>query len=320
MTGIDLNVIKLFVAVYETRSLTLASERLFVTPSAVSQSLARLRTQFDDPLFERAGREMRPTRLAAAIYPGFQEALTRINRTLEDVHGFDPATSERVLRIALSELGEIGWLPLLLRAIRRRAPRVRVEVVPLGTEPLAQWLERGVVDLAVTPEDLPGVFTRMRVKTQSYCVITSDAYQPDSDALSQEHYAAAAHAVVGSDSGIPLLTAAQQRAGLSIDPAVIVQHFATLPLLLAENPGLIATIPETIAEGWASTWPIRIRPLPFEMPPIELSLYRRSTTQDTGALEWFFATVVPVLDASPGEFSALLSTETAGGGAAPERA
>ncbi len=305
----DLNLVRVFVAVFESRSLTLASERLFVTQSAISQSLARLRNEFDDQLFERVAREMRPTPLAESIFPGFREALGRIDRTVEDVHGFDPSTSERTLRVAFSELGEIGWLPRIFRAVHRRAPGVRIEVVTLETERLVEWLQRGVVDLAVTPADLPGEFHRSRVKTQPYCVLSSVEHPLAGDVLSIGEYADSEHVVVSSDSGLPLLESAQRRAGLEVEASVAVQHVATLPQLLTENPHLLATIPETIAQGWTTTWPLRIRPLPFEMDPIELSLYRRSTTQNSSALEWFAKTVAPVLEASPGEFVSLHSLE-----------
>lgn len=301
----DLNLVNVFVAVFETRSLTVASERLFVTPSAVSQSLTRLRAQLDDPLFERVARQMQPTPLAEAIYPGFRDALAQIDRTLDDVHGFDPSTSQRTFRIALTELGEIGWIPLLYRALSRRAHSIRVEVVSLEPDSLIDWLQRGYVDLAVTPAELPAGFVRRKVKTQSYCVITSRGHTIGSEVFSLAEYESAAHAAVGSDSGAVYLTAAQVRAGLVIEPRVTVQHFASLPQLLTENEHLVATIPETIARGWLDSWPLRIRPLPFEMAPIELSLYRRSSTQNTGALDWLVATVEPLLQAFPGEFAVL---------------
>ena len=105
----DLNLTRVFVAIYEAGSLTAAGRRLFVTQSAISQSLARLRRELGDPLFERTAQGMRPTALADAIYPELHEGMSVIDRTIAAVTGFDPLTSERTFRIALSELGEIGW-------------------------------------------------------------------------------------------------------------------------------------------------------------------------------------------------------------------
>lgn len=307
----DLNLVRVFVAIYETRSLTLAGERLHVTQSAVSQSLGRLRQQLDDALFERSGREMRPTPVADAVFAGFREAMTSIDRTLDEVHGFDAAVSDRAFRIALSELGEIGWMSDLFAAVHRRAPGVRVEVVALDVDQLPDWLARGTVDLAITPADLPGAFERTIIKRQAYVVVMPAAHPLADRQLTMSRYSAASRVEVVSDSGIPLLEAAARRAGLSAEPVLRVQHFATLPQLLAGNPELIATIPEAIANGWATGLPLVIRELPFDMPPVELRLYQRRTTHHMSALSWFFATVAEAIAGSEGEFSSIQARSAA---------
>ena len=87
----DLNLLRSFVAIYETRSLTAAADGLYVTQPAVSQALGRLRRELDDSLFQRVGRTMEPSELARSLYPDFRDALARIDRTLDSVHGFDPS-------------------------------------------------------------------------------------------------------------------------------------------------------------------------------------------------------------------------------------
>lgn len=301
-----MNLVRVFVAIYETRSLTLTAERLFVTQSAVSQSLARMREQFDDPLFERTGRGMRPTPLADAVFPVFQESLAGIDRTIDSVHGFDAASSERTFRIALSELGEIGWLPAIFAAVHGRAPRARLEVLPVVVADLPELLSRGSVDLAVTPADLPGRFDRRHIKGQTYGVALSSRNPLARGDLTLDDYRAAARVAVAGDSGAHLLDAAHRRVGGVSEPALTVGHFATLPLLLTRSDDLIATIPTTIAEGWAASWPLIIRELPIAMAPIELNLYRRNSTQHTGALNWFYDTVSRAIEGSAaGDFDAI---------------
>src|SRR5579859_2613039 len=58
---IDLNLLRVFQAIVEERSLTRAGERLALSQPAVSYSLGRLRTLFDDPLFVRTRSGMQPT-------------------------------------------------------------------------------------------------------------------------------------------------------------------------------------------------------------------------------------------------------------------
>lgn len=301
----DLNLLRVFVAIAETRSLTAAASRLYVTQPAVSQALTRLRAALDDPLFLREGRVMAPTPLAESVYPGFREALAAVDRTLDAVHRFDPADSDRLFRIALSELGEIGWLPAIVAAVCRRAPRMRLEVVPIDVGALPEWLGRGVVDLAITPSTVPGGFERMLLKTQPYGLVMSARHPLADHPLTLADYAHAAHAVVASDSGAPAVDAALRRLGVEIEPRIALNQFASLPPLLAGDRELVATMPDTIAEGWARTWSLVVRQLPFEMPPVEVRLYRRSTTQHTAALDWLYDTVARAVQGSSGRFQVI---------------
>lgn len=301
----DLNLVRVFVAIAETRSLTAAAARLYVTQPAVSQALARLRTALDDPLFTREGRAMVPTPLAESVYPGFRDAVATVDRTLDGVHRFDPRDSERLFRIALSELGEIGWLPAIAAAVRRHAPRMRIEVVPLDVAALPEWLARGVVDLAITPSAVPGGFERTLLKTQPYGLAMSARHEFAHRDPTLEDYAAAAHAVVAGDSGGPVVREALRGLGIEIEPRVALRQFASLPPLLSGDRELVATMPDTIAEGWARTWSLVVRPLPFAMPPVQVRLYRRSTTQHAAALAWLYDTVARAVRGSSGRFQVI---------------
>lgn len=300
----DLNLLQVFVAVYESRSLTTAARRLFVSQPAVSQSVGRLRRELDDPLFRRAGRTVEPTPFAEAVYPGFRDAIAGIDRTLDAVRRFEPSDTRRLFRIALSELGEIGWLPSILSALRAEAPDLRLEVVHLDAASLPDWLARGSVDLAITPAGIPGA-ERALVKSQAYAVVMSARNPLSRHPLDLEAYSAAAHVTVASDSGRPMLEAAQRRAGIVVEPRFAITQFATLPAVLSASPDLIATIPDVIAAGWTSTWRVGVADLPFAMPPVELYLYRRATTQHTTALDWFTATVTRAVRGSSGQFSVI---------------
>lgn len=299
----DLNLVKVFVSVYETRNLTVAARRLFVTQPAVSQALARLRRELDDPLFRRNGRSMDATPLADSVYPGFRQAMAGIDRTMDAVHRFDPGDSTRLFRIALSELGEIGWFPAILSAVRAVAPHIRLAVVALQPAELPSWLARGAVDLAISTASISG-FERTLLKSQDYGVAMSRSSSLP-EPMTVRQYSEANHAVVSSDSGHDQLETAQRRAGASFEASVIIDHWATLPPMLSTQQDLIATVPVGIAEGWAETWPIRVSPLPFEMPPVEVYLYRRATTVHTAALDWLFTTVASAVRGSSGRFFAI---------------
>ncbi|MCR2808505.1 MULTISPECIES: LysR family transcriptional regulator [unclassified Microbacterium] len=303
----DLNLIRVFVAVYETRSLTTAAARLYVTQPAVSQALGRLRRDLNDPLFRRVGRAMEPTPMAVGLFPGFRDGIAGIDRTVDGAIGFDPARSRRRSRIALSELGEIGYFPSILRAVRSAAPHLRVEAVPLDVQALPDWLSQGTIDLAVTSSPVAGGFEHAVLKSQAYGVLMSRDHPlaAATDGITLADYLAADQVVVAGDSGLPRLESAFRRAGAVLRSDVVLNHFASLPPLLATSPDLLATVPDTIAAGWAQSWPLVVQPLPLDMQAVEVCLYRRTTTQQLGALDWLYETVERAVRGTHGEFFAI---------------
>ena len=301
----DLNLLRSFVAIYETRSLTAAAEGLYVTQPAVSQALGRLRRELDDPLFRRVGRTMEPSELASSLYPDFRDALARIDRTLDAVHGFDPTAFDLVFRIALSELGEIGYFPAIFDAVRTAAPQARLEVVPLDVERLPGWLARGSVDLAVTSSRVTGEFPHVVLKSQGYAILMSQDHPLARGDVGLDDYLAATHVIVASDSGRPNLRSALSRLGARLDEPVSVNHFASIPPLLAARPDMIATVPDTIGAGWATSWPLVVRRLPFDMASVDVSLFARTTAQHSTALDWVFDIVRRAISGTHGEFFAI---------------
>ncbi|WP_162983650.1 LysR family transcriptional regulator, partial [Pseudomonas aeruginosa] len=200
MSPIDLNLIRTFVILYEAGSVTLAAERLFVTQPSVSYALARLRELFDDALFTRTRDGIQPTFVAEQLYGTFRESLTRIEGAVQSVRHFDPATTERRFRIALTDLGEVGFLSLILERLTRDAPFAEVEVLPLQVDEVGTWLSSAKVDAAICRQPVPGARSQ-RVLHERYVCLLSDRHPRIGDSLSLEQYLAERHIVVTRTSG-----------------------------------------------------------------------------------------------------------------------
>ena len=82
----DLNLLVIFECIYQNLSISKAAETLFITPSAVSQSLQRLRTQFNDPLFIRAGKGITPTVTAVNLHHHLGNNLNSLEETINIMH------------------------------------------------------------------------------------------------------------------------------------------------------------------------------------------------------------------------------------------
>lgn len=78
----DLNLLVIFECIYQHQSISKAAESLFITPSAVSQSLQRLRVQLDDPLFVRSGKGITPTAVGIHLHHYLEDNLNQIEKTL----------------------------------------------------------------------------------------------------------------------------------------------------------------------------------------------------------------------------------------------
>ena len=82
----DLNLLVIFECIYQHLSISKAAETLFITPSAVSQSLQRLRTQFNDPLFIRSGKGITPTVTGINLHHHLEQNLNSLEQTINIMH------------------------------------------------------------------------------------------------------------------------------------------------------------------------------------------------------------------------------------------
>jgi DNA-binding transcriptional LysR family regulator len=145
---IDLNLLRLFDAVYRAGSVSRAAEQLGLTQPAASQGLSRLRALIHDPLFVRATGGVRATPKADRLAEPVRHALVTLEQALAESAGFDPAVSKRTFRIHMSDIGEGRFLPELMVALRKQAPGVRIETLPLPRGEIMQALDSGRIDLA----------------------------------------------------------------------------------------------------------------------------------------------------------------------------
>ncbi len=145
---IDLNLLRVFDALFEERSVTRAGTRLRVTQSAVSHALARLREILEDELFIKGPDGMMPTAKARAVGPRLRAGLLELESALA-AESFDPATAEYHFTIAADAYAITVLLPGVIKRIRSDAPGVDVRITPNAAD-IAEALDSGRVDLAMS--------------------------------------------------------------------------------------------------------------------------------------------------------------------------
>lgn len=174
ISSIDLNLLLVLHTVLVEGNVSRAAERLHVTPSAVSNSLARLREVLGDPLVTRRGRGVVPTPRAAEIAPGLARVVREIELTLSSAP-FDPSSCARTFTLAVADLGQVVWAPRLVRAMQREMPRARLRVVGIDSLVSLGDLVSSEIDLQVgIAAKGPGLYAEPLLEERSVLVARSD--------------------------------------------------------------------------------------------------------------------------------------------------
>jgi DNA-binding transcriptional LysR family regulator len=248
VSGIDLNLLAVLSALLEERNVTRAGARLSLSQPTISGALARLRQHFGDELLVRSGREYQLTPMATRLLPIARQALEQVERTLRVPPEFDPATSERQFSVAISGQSLIS-LSELVKRLRERAPRVRLDTWPVTTalmeigRPGWPGYDVLVAPAGFWPDGQPEVIARDRL------VYVADPANPRlrDGTLTPADLAALPHAAARMPHlGADPATAALARLGLSPTVVVTTGGWSALAFLVA-GTDLVAAIPERLA-------------------------------------------------------------------------
>jgi DNA-binding transcriptional LysR family regulator len=138
MPELDLNLLRVLTAIDDKRSISAAAIKLQRSQPSVSAALGRLRAFFGDPLFVRSGNRMQPTPRTVEIMGSVREVLSRIGSDIIAPSTFDPAGSDQPIVLALSDVGEVVFLPSIIAELRRLAPLASLRSVslPAGKSPV----------------------------------------------------------------------------------------------------------------------------------------------------------------------------------------
>ncbi|EIF30076.1 transcriptional regulator [Burkholderia sp. Ch1-1] len=295
MATTDLNLIRAFIAIYETGSVSGAAKRLNITQPSVSHSLSRLRDLLQDPLFTRTREGMIPTFNASQLFQSFRHALDSIETAISATRHFDPARSTRCFRLALSDLGELYLLPHLVKELQETAPSVALEIVQMDSERITEWLTTGSIDAAVGNLQLSGGQARKRTLfTETYSCLISAAHPSIGDTLSLEEYVCANHVVVAPFSGHHLVEDVMTELGLSRRIALRVPHFTNIVAVIASTD-LVLTLPTRVARTFASDGKMRTLPLPFPISSFDVNLHWQPHIEDSAAQQWLCDTITRTL-------------------------
>lgn len=279
---LDLNLFRVFDTVYRERNLTRAAEVLFLSQSAVSHALARLREQLGDPLFVREGQGMTPTALAERLAPDVREALGLFRQAMHRSRDFDPARDILQFTLAMNDEIEPALLPALVQHLRATAPAIRIASVRLDRSTLKTDLASGRLDLAIdVAQPMPAELHHTVVMQDQFCVVSARRRR-----LTAASYLAAQHVTVSSRrTGLVVEDLVLSRLGHQRDIVLRCQHYETACRIVAETD-LLLTLPRRQAESLNAAIGNHILAMPIDLPAIELHLYWHRQVDGEPGNQW----------------------------------
>jgi DNA-binding transcriptional LysR family regulator len=292
-SSIDLNLLSVFQEVYRERQISGAARRLGLTQSAVSNALARLRRATSDELFVRTAEGMQPTPYAERMAEPVAAALGQLEQALVPEQPFDPARSRRRFTVAMTDVGELYFMPQLTAACARLAPGVDIASQRAGQLDLRAELEAGRVDLAIGAfEDAPASLYQRRLFRQSHVCMFRRDHPLGEGELTLERLAAARHLLVTAmESPYDRINEALAKAGVVMGSATSVPHFAAVPYILSSTE-LVATVPQKLAERASAPFDLHYVPSPLALAPLQTNVFwHRRYNQDEGS-RWLRALIV----------------------------
>ncbi|MGI4718071.1 MAG: LysR family transcriptional regulator [Janthinobacterium lividum] len=281
---LDLNLLAVFQEVYRERQISSAAKRLGLSQSAVSNALARLRRAFGDELFVRTAAGMQPTPLATQMAEPIGVAMAQVALALNQRSRFDPATSHRRFTLAMTDVGEIYFMPALIERCRLLAPLVEISSVRAGALNLKEALEGGRVDLAVGPfEDISEALYQRLLFRQPYVTMFRKGHPLGRGKVDLARFVAAEHMLVDAhESPYDRINGLLARAGIGPNVRFRVPHFTAVPYMVATSE-LVVTVPQKLAERAALPFGLAWIAPPLELPPLQTNVFwHRRYNQDPG--------------------------------------
>jgi DNA-binding transcriptional LysR family regulator len=264
----DLNLLPIALALYDELSVSRAARSLGMSQPAVSMALRKMRAAFNDPMFIRSARGITPTPRAHALIRVARPLFANVHETLLADDKFNPHLSSRPFVFALSDVGEMVFLPKLLERLRAAAPNATIKSVSMLPDRLADALEVGDVDLAIGyfPDLNKSNFFQQRLFTHHFACLMRAGHPRRAERISRDDFMAMEHAVVRAEGrSQEIVELYLARKGIRRNIVLLSPHFLSLPIIISRSD-LVATVPHALALYFARLLP----DLAVARPPFDI--------------------------------------------------
>jgi DNA-binding transcriptional LysR family regulator len=265
LSRLDLNLLLVFHHLLRLKRVSAVAVLLDMSQPAVSSALGRLRSTLGDDLFLRTQRGMEPTPYALQLAEPVAMGLDVLQQALNVGAAFHPETSTRSFTIAMTDVGEMYFLPVLMDALSRSAPGVTLQVVSVTLSSLKEDMSTGRIDLALglLPQLQAGFFQQALFRQKYVCLMRKMHPLAKKRSLDLAAFAAAEHVrVLAAGTGHGRVDVALEKQKLGRNVRLTVPHFVALGDVL-KHSDLIATVPQRFAERVLKPFDLTTRELPI---------------------------------------------------------
>jgi DNA-binding transcriptional LysR family regulator len=286
-----MKLLAVFDEIYKTRSVSRAGENLGLAQTSVSLALGRLRRQFNDPLFVRTASGMVPTPHAVTLLEPLRQSLELLRTATQQKVVFEPASSTRTFRIAMTDISHLEFLPALMNKIIATAPAVRIEVLRITTD-TPKLLESGDADLAVgfMPEMEAG-FYQQKLFDQGFACVMQRDHPRIRQRLTESLYKREKHVVITAHgTGHELVELVLARHKIVRKTALVLPTLPGVGNLLA-NTELVATVPERVAQMLVRIAQVKALAPPVRFTEFSIKQHWHQRYHHDPANQWLRSTV-----------------------------
>jgi LysR family transcriptional activator of mexEF-oprN operon len=292
LSRLDLNLLVAFDALLTERSVTRAATRVGLGQSAMSHSLARLRTLFGDELLTRSAEGMRPTPRAMALADPVRLTLAQIQSTVLQSEAFEPATADRVFKIGLADSIEVAVIPRLIERLQASAPGVSLRLRSTNRMSILEELDTGTLDLGI------GVFNqgqphhkRRQLHTDSFLCLFSPEQLDLTPPISLQDYLRWPHVLTSlADDARGAVDEALAKSKLKRSIVMTTPGFLAVPFVV-RRARVITTMPSRLARYFSEAFGLVTSPVPIDIPSFTISLLWHASFDHDPGHRWLRQTV-----------------------------
>jgi DNA-binding transcriptional LysR family regulator len=285
----DLHQLRILVALHDLRNVGQVARLLKMSQPGISAALNRLRQAFNDPLFIKTASGMQPTVRASRLVPPIRTALASIDSEVLSNIAFDPALTQRTFTLALSDIGELLFLPRLARHIRQLAPHATLQSVAPSLSGLEQGLERDDIDIVIgyRPDLKRKHYLQQKLlASDSVCLLRAD-HPIAGNRLSATQFLALEHILIRADNRAHEEWEsffAERRMHRKI--GIHTPHLISVPLLIAQSDR-VALLPRFVAEHIVQHHNnVKIMTLELDLAAVDVKQYWHRRFHHDAANKW----------------------------------